>query len=291
MSKRKARVIRLCIAILILLLAAELFYSNYAITVSRYEVRSEKAEGNIRIALVSDLHCREFGSGNARLLKKLADEKPDLIVLAGDIFHCRATEKQVGRTLAFISAACEIAPVWFGMGNHEYQYMDRIDASLAERIAETGAAVLDDEFADTEINGTPIRIGGYMGYYRTPHMMSQDPERQSKDWNFCVDFEETERFKLLINHIPTNWLDWGYRDKYPVDLVISGHYHGGVWRIPILDRGVYVPYIGAFPPYTKGCFEGEKATCVLSAGMAGGGGFPRLFNPPEIVVVDIVPAQ
>ncbi|MBR0135429.1 MAG: hypothetical protein IJM18_04450, partial [Clostridia bacterium] len=111
--------------------------------------------------------------------------------------------------------------------------------------------------------------------------------RQSDDWRYFAEFEDTDRYKILLDHIPTNWLDWNYRDKYPVDLVLSGHYHGGVVRIPILDRGVYAPYVGWFPPYTKGMFEGEKATCVLTTGLAGAKGLPRFFNPPEIVTVEL----
>lgn len=286
-TKRKKRRALLLAFIIIALLAAELTWSNFAITVSRYEVRSEKAEGNIRIVALSDLHCRELGSGNRRLLKKIEEEQPDIIVLAGDIFGCDANEKQVERTLAFVSAAVEIAPVYYGMGNHEYKYMDGIDASLAEKIAATGAILLDDEYMDIDINGTAVRIGGYEGYYRTPHLDTQDEESKSRKWRFCKDFENSDDFKLLINHIPTNWLDWGYRDKYPVDLVISGHYHGGNARIPFTDRGVYAPYVKWFPPYTKGCFEGEKATCILTTGLAGGAHLPRVFNPPEIVVVDV----
>ena len=66
-------------------------------------------------------------------------------------------------------------------------------------------------------------------------------------------------------------------------------YHGGVIRIPILEQGLFAPYVGKFPPYTKGMFVGEKATCVLSTGLAGSYGLPRFFNPPELVVVELSP--
>ena len=84
-------------------------------------------------------------------------------------------------------------------------------------------------------------------------------------------------------------IDWRYADDNLVDLVFSGHYHGGVMRIPILDQGLYAPYVGWFPPFTKGVFTGEQATCVLSAGLGNEYHIPRLNNPPEIVVVDLVP--
>ena len=285
---RKTLRIRACVilSLLIIMLIAELLYSNFTMTVNRYTFRSGKVKGSIRLVLLSDLHGREFGESNARLLEKIAGEEPDIIVLAGDLFDRESDEEDIGRVCAFIAEAGKISPVYFGMGNHEMGISKMAWAELAERIEQAGAVVLEAEYVDTEINGTPLRIGGYAGYYRTPQMDTSDSARQEK-LRFFDDFEDTDRFKLLINHVPTNWLDWGYRDKAPVDLVLSGHYHGGVVRIPILDRGVYAPYVGWFPPYTKGLFEGEKATCVLTTGLAGAKGMPRFFNPPEIVTVEL----
>ncbi|MBQ4341220.1 MAG: metallophosphoesterase [Clostridia bacterium] len=291
MSKQKRR-LRVIIAVsaLLLLIGAELIWSNLTLTVRRCTVSSDKAGEGFRIVLLTDLHGREFGRGNSRLLDAVRAEAPDIICLVGDFIDARAKDADVRNMCDFIEAASEIAPTYFGMGNHEYFYMEHRDACIAERIADTGAVVLDGEFTEVELGGAKVRIGGYEGYYRTPHMNSRDTARQQADSAFFDEFEDTDSFKLLLNHIPTGWLDWGYRDKYPVDLVLSGHYHGGLVRIPILERGLYAPYVGLFPPYTEGCFAGTEATCVLSAGLAGANGFPRLFNPPEIVTVDVVPA-
>ena len=275
------------LSLLALFAAAELIYSNYALTASRYEIASSKAAGGFRVVFLSDLHGREFGAGNARLLEKIAAEEPDIIALAGDIFDAGSDEEDVERGCAFIKAAAEIAPVYFGMGNHEYACMAAIP-DLPERITEAGATVLDAEFLDTKINGTPVRIGGYEGFYHTPQMDTADPEKREEYARFFDEFENADRFKLLIDHIPTTWLDWEYRDTTPVDLVLSGHYHGGNVRIPFIGRGLYAPYVGWFPKYVNGCYEGEKATCILTTGLAGGKGWPRFFNPPEIVTVDII---
>ena len=101
--------------------------------------------------------------------------------------------------------------------------------------------------------------------------------------------ENTDRIKLLINHIPTQWLEWNYIDRDDVDVVFSGHYHGGIIRIPFIDRGVFAPYVGWFPARSKGMYIGKKATCILSAGLGDERGIPRINNPPEIVVVDLIP--
>lgn len=275
------------LSVLILLTGAELLYSNFAITVSRYTVSSEKATGLFRIVFLSDLHGREFGSGNSRLLEKISAEEPDLIAFVGDLFNEDAEEEEIESVCALIHGAAEIAPVYFCMGNHEYAYQKSHSGSLRERIEDSGAVVLDHEFLDLELNGTPVRLGGYEGYYHTPHMDTSDLEIQEKLSTFETEFQDTGRFKILMDHIPTGWLDWGYRDSVPVDLVLSGHYHGGVIRIPILEQGLYAPYVGKFPPYTKGLFAGKEATCILTTGLAGSYGLPRFFNLPEIVVVDV----
>ena len=105
---------------------------------------------------------------------------------------------------------------------------------------------------------------------------------------FADEFENTNRVKILLCHIPTPWLDWGYIDQFPVDLVLSGHYHGGQVRLPLIG-GLYAPYVGFFPEYTRGIFQGEKATCVLSVGAGTENGLPRINNMPEMVVVEMKP--
>lgn len=273
--------------VLLLLFAAELLYSNYAIKISRYTVSSEKVSGSFRILFLSDLHGRSFGKNNRRLLSKIEAEKPDLICMVGDIVNRDADDEEVSAMCELIHAAAQIAPVYFSLGNHEASYIKANGTALADRLTAAGAIVLDNRYLDLSIRSTDVRIGGYSGCYRIPHMDTGDPEEQTRLTAFADDFEDTDRFKLLLNHIPLIWLDWDYRDRFPVDLVLSGHYHGGIVRIPILEQGLYAPYVGKLPPYTKGMFEGKKATCILTTGMAGQSGIPRFFNPPEIVVVSV----
>lgn len=283
------RLICAILVVLLVLTGAELLYSNVALTASRYAIRSDKISGAVRVVFLSDLHGREFGADNVRLLDQIAAEKPDLIALVGDIFNQDADEDEIDRMCGFIRRVSAIAPVYFGLGNHEWSYLGTHGTDLLECVRESGAAVLESEYLDVEIHGTPLRISGYMGYYREPQMTTADPEQAERERAFFDAFEATDRFRLLLNHIPTVWLDWHGTNRYPVDLVLSGHYHGGLIRIPILEQGVVAPYVGMFPPYTKGMFTGEKATCILTTGLAGSR-IPRFFNPPEIVVIDLLPA-
>ncbi len=274
------------LAILFTFFAAELAYSAYRLTASRYFVSSDKVVNTVRIVFLSDLHGRSFGAGNERLLKTIAKEHPDLIALVGDIFNRDAGRDEINRMCELIRKTSEIAPVYFSLGNHEQSYLRTHDTNLLKLVEESGAIVLDNNYIDIEVKNMPVRIGGYMGYYRQPIMTTSDPEQINQEIAFADAFEETDRFKLLLNHIPTMWLEWSGFNRYPVDLVLSGHYHGGLIRIPFLNRGVIAPNAGWFPHYTKGVFEGREATCILTTGLAGSK-FPRLFNPPEIVVVDL----
>lgn len=297
-KKHRKRLLILLVALL-LLIGAEFLHSTYTLSISSYTLHSEKISAPFRIVFLSDLHGREFGKNNQRLLDKIAEQEPDLIALVGDTFNHDADEAEVQRMCGFLQAAAGIAPVYFGIGNHEHAnpgfwidgVFDAHRSPLARRIEAAGAVIVDNACLDIDVNGNTVRIGGYMGFYRQPGMFPATREQKQLELAFADELESADCFKLLLNHIPTSWIDWNYRDKYPVDLVLSGHYHGGVIRIPLLGQGLHAPYIGWLPPYTKGLFIGKAASCVLTTGLSGYDWIPRFCNPPEICVVDVRPQE
>lgn len=241
----------------------------------------------IRILHLSDLHNAEFGKNNKRLVNLVAKQAPDIIIMTGDMLS--RDDSDTGIVCRLITDLSQIAPVYFGYGNHEKDWEKALNSNLADQLREAGAIVIDNCYVDIEANGAKLRIGGYMGYYRQPGMFSVTKEQRAAELAFANDFENTEQYKILLNHIPTAWLDWNYIDKYPVDLVLSGHYHGGQWVLPVIGA-VYAPYVGFDPPYARGVFTGSQATCVLSAGLGSEYVWlPRINNPPELVVIDILP--
>ena len=293
----RRRILLLSAILLVLLGVLEGILSNTVLTVNRYTFSSPKLAQPMRIVLLSDLHGREYGAGNRRLLDAVAAQEPDMIALVGDFFDETMDETEIDAICGFIHEVSAIAPVYFGIGNHERNvlsfqrdgFFEAHDSPLAHRIEDAGAVILESEFLDLTICGNEIRLGGYMGYYRQPGMMAQRREDIPLELAFADEFENTERFKLLLNHIPTTWLDWHYVEKHPVDLALCGHYHGGVVRIPFLEQGLAAPYVGWFPPYTKGLFRGSQASCILTTGLAGYGKIPRFFNFPEVCVIDLIP--
>ena len=241
----------------------------------------------IRIVQLTDLHNAQFGKDNTKLVAKVTAQNPDIIIMSGDMLN--EDDPNTDVVLSLISDLSLVAPVYFGYGNHE-KHWERIHGQdLRPLLEQAGASVVNNDYVDLEFKGTEIRIGGYMAYYPVPHMSTSDEAQQALELAFAEDFENTDRLKILINHIPTGWLDWNYVNKYPVDIVFSGHYHGGMMRIPILDQGLYAPYVGWFPHFTKGVYTGQMATCILSAGLGIEHHLPRFYNPPEIMVVDLTP--
>ncbi|MDO4465996.1 MAG: metallophosphoesterase [Bacillota bacterium] len=276
----KKRIIYLLILSLILFLNLGIYF-NTCLRVTFYNIQTNISKP-IRIVQLSDLHSAQFGKENEELIQKIKDQSPDLIVMTGDMFSKDHSDIQV--SLDLIKVLSSMYSVYYGYGNHEANWIGK---DLKGKLEQAGAIVLDRSYVDVVINDTSIRIGGYEGYYGTPHMNTKDEKEQEKIRLFMKDFEETDSYKILLNHVPTSWVDWNYIDTYPVDLVFSGHYHGGLIQIPFVNRGLYAPYVGWFPKNCKGMYVGKKATCVLSGGLGNHYSIPRINNAPEIVVVDL----
>lgn len=280
-------------AVVLVLCAVWLGYSIHrsatVLTVAAYEIPADVTE-SIRIVQLSDLHSDVYGEENAELIALVEGQTPDLIFLTGDMLNRKGSAADVPPLCDLISRLTQIAPVYWSDGNHERMFMGATGVDLHPQLAAAGAVVLDDAYVDITVKGQDIRIGGYYGYYGVPHIITDDPAEEAAQDAFFREFENTQRLKLLLCHIPTAWVDWGYLDKYPVDVVFSGHYHGGQVRLPMIG-GLYAPYVGFFPAYTRGVFYGTEGVCVLSAGLGSEPGLPRVNNLPELVVADLIPAQ
>lgn len=278
----------LCFCLIFLsILYADSLRCRRELSLTHYTVETELTEP-IRILQLTDLHSHSFGENNENLIQLVLQQKPDLICMTGDMVDRESENEAVVCDL--IRRLSSHFPVCYCFGNHEMSYMESNGTSMTPLLEEAGAVVLDTSYLDITIREQPIRIGGYHGYYRQPGMLTSNEEQFRKELDFAVSFEDTDLFKLLLCHVPTPWVDWEYVNKYPVDLVLSGHYHGGQIRLPVLGP-LYAPYVGLFPDYTEGLFEGTEATCILSRGLGSSPGIPRLNNLPEVVVIDLIPEK
>ncbi len=239
---------------------------NYDLTTVTYRLDTGKLTAPVRLAVVADLHCCDYGD---RLIEAVAAAAPDAILLPGDILDDTMPLEQGYALLEQLTGRW---PCFYVTGNH--------DAFLAEQVAARGVTVLDGTWADVTLQGQTIRICGVGDFRRGgKRLFSQklDELRQNNS--------ENPGFSLLLAHRPSlieEYLPGGY------DLVVSGHAHGGQWRVPGLLNGLLAPDEGLFPRYAGGQYDLNGTTLVVSRGLAKESTrVPRLYNPPELVVIDL----
>ena len=248
-------------------------------TVAISSGRIPAAFSGFRIAQVSDLHNAEFGDGNAELLKLLSESKPDIIVITGDLIDANHTD--VGIALGFAQESVRIAPTYYVTGNHEAaspQY-DTLKAGLEE----AGVIVLEDEAISLERNGETITLLGLgdPDFTVKGDMFGETSAMVSTKLRNLIDDES--RYTILLSHRPElfeTYTDGG------IDLVFSGHAHGGQFRLPFIG-GLAAPNQGLFPQYDAGLYTDGGTSMVVSRGI-GNSIIPfRFNNRPEIVLVEL----
>lgn len=275
---------KISIFVAVLLIAAGLWmvWGNLAVTVNEYTVESEAlptAFSGVRIAQISDLHNTEFGEGNLRLINKLKNTHPDMIVLTGDTIDSYQPDLAVA--ISFCEEAVKIAPTFFVTGNHEAR-LDAEYKDLKKAIEELGVVVLENESVTLEIDGEVINLVGI----HDPIFMGASEEEECENATIAEleRLTDKDRFDLVLVHRP------GYFKGYATteaDLLLCGHHHGGQFRLPFIG-GVYAPSQGFFPEYDSGVYIENGTTMVISRGL-GNSRFPiRFNNPPEIVVVELL---
>ena len=248
-----------------------------SLTVQIYTVESGKVEAPVRLALLTDLHSCDYGEGQRELLGAVEEQGPDLVLLGGDIVD-DGPEMPEERALATVEALAERWPTYYVTGNHEYR-TGRAE-EIKELLAGRGAVVLEGTCALVTVGEQTLQICGV----DDPAVGAAVWQSQLEDVTVAL---EGDVCSILISHRPERVADYTGRG---FDLVLSGHAHGGQWRIPLLGVGLIAPNQGLFPRYAGGTYDLEGTTLVVSRGLARESTrIPRLYNPPEVVVVDLVP--
>ena len=248
-----------------------------SLTVQIYTVESGKVEAPVRLALLTDLHSCDYGEGQRELLDAVEEQDPDLVLLGGDIVD-DGPEMPEERALATVEALAERWPTYYVTGNHEYR-TGRAE-EIKELLAGRGAVVLEGTCALVTVGEQTLQICGV----DDPAVGAAVWQSQLEDVTAAL---EGDVCSILLSHRPERVADYTGRG---FDLVLSGHAHGGQWRIPLLGIGLIAPNQGLFPRYAGGTYDLEGTTLVVSRGLARESTrIPRLYNPPEEVVVDLVP--
>lgn len=291
-TKRKILItVSVILVFIILALICSAVVCRYYISTADYSIQLEGVSSPVRVVALSDLHCREFGKGNSRLLDKIKAQSPDAIFAVGDMISNNSDISDADEMVALLCRLNEIAPTFFAPGNHELEYISRTGDDLLTKVGNAGITIVNDSYVDCNFGGQTIRIGGTMGH-AFPFGRTPDEFRSSDIYRFLIEFEDTDLPTVCLAHMPDTFIFNNAASYWPgVDLVISGHTHGGMIRLSFVG-GLIAPMQGFFPDYDRGYFKlSSNMQMIIGSGLAGYGIVPRIFNLPEICVIDIVPKE
>ncbi|WP_198011007.1 metallophosphoesterase [Propionibacterium sp. oral taxon 192] len=284
MSSRRGRRI---VAVVLLLVAVTVGFFvaglRNDIIITRYQLGVAGVQSPIRVAVIADTHSCRYDDDQQQIANMVRAENPDVITLVGDIVD---DDLSYERGLDTVRHMPEIAPTFYVAGNHEY-WSGRA-REVKKELSGMGIHVLAGDTEEVDVNGQPLLVSGI-----------DDPDADIYDPQTGNSFDDqaerlrtvsSETPRLLLSHRPER------TDLYKsldVDVIFSGHAHGGQWRIPgLLPNGLYAPNQGFFPKLSRGIHDlGGGRELIISRGLSREStSIPRLFNPPEILIVDLVPA-
>ena len=282
MTKKKKRMIVFAVVATILLgLIIWTAWGNTALELNRYTISSDrlpKAFDGYRIAHVSDLHNTEMGKDNEKLLAVLREADPDIIALTGDIIDSRNTDIDVA--LQFTKDAMVIAPCYYVTGNHEARVSeyDELKAGLTEQ----GVIILEDKCIGLDKSEETISLLGVNDpSFQTDYLFGDSETVMQSKLQEIINEEDT--YTILLSHRPE--LFEVYTES-KVDLVLSGHAHGGQFRLPFVG-GLVAPNQGLFPKYDAGLYTEENTNMIVSKGI-GNSILPfRFNNRPEVILIEL----
>lgn len=256
------------------------------LSVRTYRIESPEISRQIRIALITDLHSCGYGKEQITLIRTIDRQNPDAILLGGDIFDDILEDEN---TTQFISGIAGRYPCFYVTGNHEYWSGADALTEKMEILKKYGVTVLSGNTETLSIRGETVRISGIddPDFYRAYEEISQKEAKERFLSQLDTVGSETEDgvFSLLLSHRPEYFPEYL---KYDFDLILCGHAHGGQWRIPLLLNGLFAPDQGLFPEYAGGRYDEGSTSMIVSRGLARESTrIPRIFNRPELVIVDI----
>ena len=270
----KKKLLKLLAVIAIVMIAATIWYEvpvTEHITISG----EGKIGSPVRFALVTDLHSCYYGKDQSQLIRMIDKEKPDAILLSGDIFDDRLGQKNAR---IFIEGVADRYPCFYVTVNHEKK--KKKEDEMKEFLASKGVTVLEGNARNISINGNDIDICGVDDpTYMTESEWEERLDRADKESN-------SENYRILLSHRPEKVEVY---EKYNFDLILCGHAHGGQWRIPFTKRGVAAPNQGLLPAYVDGLYDLDNGSeMIVSRGLARERmPYPRFFNHPEVVIIEM----
>ena len=247
-------------------------YQNRHLETTYYTYKAEQFGADLegyRIVQISDLHNAKFGKHNQKLVDRIRECEPDMIVLTGDLVDSNHTN--VDRAVQFVDEIVKICPVYYVTGNHEYWLEASEYDELMSGLTRAGAVILDDQVVEISRGDAKFRLVGL-------------DDKSLADGTLEALLSDERECTVVLAHEPQ------YLARYAgtgVDLVLSGHAHGGQFRLPFVG-GIVAPDQGFLPEYTAGEYYMNGTEMIVSRGLGNSVIPVRLFNYPEIVCVELV---
>ncbi len=271
--------------VLMLLFIWVMLYDSNRFVVRKHTLHSQRIRKNARAVILADLHNKCYGKENEKLLAAIRQQKPDFILVAGDILIAKPG-KSMDVAIHFLKELAKDYPVYYGNGNHEHRlklYKDKYGTMAEEyenALQEIGIRRLVNSHVSLSEYGITIYGSEIDRFYYKRFGIQNMTDDYLKS---ILGQPSATTYNILIAHNPDyfpRYAQWG------ADFVCSGHVHGGMVRIPFWGKGVVSPNIRLFPKYDGGIFTQDKTVMLLSRGL-GMHTIPiRLFNPGELWVVD-----
>lgn len=267
--KRQKKWVLIPVSIILALVILICVAFNSSLKTQFYTVESEKISAPVRLALITDLHGSGYGEKESELIKTIDKQAPDAILLGGDIFD----ENTAWDNAEYLLEGISKYPCYYVTGNHEY-VTGKIGV-IYSILRSHGVKILSGNFDVFEVNGQKINICG---------IADPDAGLMAQQLRDLAYVHNNGNFTLLLTH-RTNEIET-YRN-YNFDLVLAGHNHGGQWRLPGIINGFFTPDQGFFPDYAGGRYDFDDTTLIVGRGLARDYKIPRIFNRPELVIVDL----
>lgn len=270
---------------LVIVLFWVMIWDTNRFIIKKYIFQSDKLKKNCRIIFLSDLHNKEYGIGNERLLQAIKELSPDLVLVGGDMLIAKR-DTPFDKTVSFLLKCGAMCPVYYALGNHEYRakiYPKNYDTMYQDYMGSffgSSIRILDNESCFLPEYG--IRLTGLTierEYYK------RFTKRKLREGYLRETLGEADgaSYQIMLAHNPEFFPDYA---AWKPDLVLAGHIHGGVVKIPGF-KGLISPSLLPFPHYDGGLFEEHGGRMVISRGLGMHTIPVRLFNPGELVVVEL----
>ncbi|MEE0020915.1 MAG: metallophosphoesterase [Christensenellales bacterium] len=271
---------RWILPVLAILVALTLIALNERLILRTYTVVSPKLTAEVRLAVVTDFHSSDNADDVVAMVTSCA---PDAVLMVGDMFDDDIANRPTERTLSLMRQLSAQYPCYYVSGNHE-AWTGEMDA-LYQQTEEAGVTVLRMSSGVLTVRGQRIALCGVPDPYEMVLSGAPDTEEQLRQ---ALEDVDSADFTVLLAHRPELLAKYA---QFPLDLVVSGHAHGGQVRIPGVLNGLYAPNQGWFPKLAGGAYTQDGTTLIVSRGLAVRTRLPRIFNRPEVVLVRCVPAE